>query len=136
MLDVAVQYQKAFDALCADKENKLRQYELTAGEWTIAAQLKKVLRVFKDATLKFSREEPNLAAVIPAMEHMQNTLTEYMAAEDTFEPSIRVALSLAKTTLTKYYNLTDSADIYRMAMGALEAVLSRCTPHASADLRI
>ncbi|KAJ3002262.1 hypothetical protein NUW54_g5941 [Trametes sanguinea] len=137
-------YRKAFDILCADKANKLRQYELSEGEWTIAIQLRKVLRVrlckpymtavahaliivfslysercsqlFKDATLKFSREEPNLAAVIPAMEHMQNMLSSYIADQDNFEPSIRVALSLAKTTLSKYYNLTDSADIYRIAM--------------------
>ncbi|CDO72042.1 hypothetical protein BN946_scf184943.g77 [Trametes cinnabarina] len=116
MLDVAVQYRKAVDVFCADKENKLRQYELTEQEWTIATQLRQPLRVFKDATLFFSRSTPSLASVIPAMEHMSRTLDSYIQDEEHYEHSIRAALSLAKKTLVKYYNLTDSADTYRIAM--------------------
>ncbi|KAI0355816.1 hypothetical protein OH77DRAFT_1367215, partial [Trametes cingulata] len=92
----------------------LHQYELSAVEWTIAMQLRQVLRVH--ATLFFSRSTPNLTAVIPAMEHMQNKLAALIKDEDTYEPSIRVAMTLAKKTLTKYYNLTDTADTYRIAM--------------------
>jgi hypothetical protein len=67
-----------------------------------------ILQVFKDATLFFSRSTPNLAMVIPAMDH---TLTQR------FEPAIRAALGLAKKTLNRYYNLTDDAEVYRIAMG-------------------
>ena len=51
------------------------------------------------------------------MEHMSNLLNSYIEDDATFEESIRTALSLAKKTLTKYYNLTDAADTYRIAMG-------------------
>ena len=45
MLDMAVKYRKAVDVFCADKENKLRQYELSETEWKIAEQLQHALRV-------------------------------------------------------------------------------------------
>ncbi|KAJ8474625.1 hypothetical protein ONZ51_g7088 [Trametes cubensis] len=116
MLDMAVKYRKAVDVFCADKENKLRQYELSETEWKIAEQLQHALRIFKDATLFFSRDTPNLATVIPAMEHMSNMLDGCIRDEVKYEEPIRIALSLAKRTLTKYYNLTDAADTYRIAM--------------------
>ena len=74
-------------------------------------------QIFKDATLFFSRDTPNLATVIPAMEHMSNMLDGCIRDEVKYEEPIRIALSLAKRTLTKYYNLTDAADTYRIAMG-------------------
>ncbi|KAI0653301.1 hypothetical protein C8Q70DRAFT_874763, partial [Cubamyces menziesii] len=91
----------------------LRQYELSETEWKIAEQLQHALR---DATLFFSRDTPNLATVIPAMEHMSNMLDGCIRDEVKYEEPIRIALSLAKRTLTKYYNLTDAADTYRIAM--------------------
>ncbi|OSC96299.1 hypothetical protein PYCCODRAFT_1344545, partial [Trametes coccinea BRFM310] len=72
--------------------------------------------VFKDATLFFARSTRSLASVIPAMEHMSRTLDWYIQDEEHYEHSICAALSLAKKTLVKYYNLTDSVNTYRIAM--------------------
>jgi hypothetical protein len=72
--------------------------------------------VFKDATLFFSRATPNLAIVIPAMDHIDESLSTDAINPDR-TPAIRAALSLAKKTLNRYYSLTDSSDVYRIAMG-------------------
>lgn len=45
MLCVALEYRKAVDALCADRDLGLRKYELCAREWTIVRQLTDVLKV-------------------------------------------------------------------------------------------
>ncbi|KAL7280543.1 hypothetical protein ACG7TL_005475 [Trametes sanguinea] len=50
------------------------------------------------------------------MEHMSRTLDWYIQDEEHYEHSICAALSLAKKTLVKYYNLTDSVNTYRIAM--------------------
>jgi hypothetical protein len=73
-------------------------------------------QVFKDATLFFSRSTPNLAMVIPAMDHIDEQLSNH-ALMQRFEPAIHAALGLAKKTLNRYYNLTDDAEVYRIAMG-------------------
>jgi hypothetical protein len=45
MLDFALQYRKAIDAISADREMGLRQFELSEKEWNIATQLRDVLKV-------------------------------------------------------------------------------------------
>ena len=74
-------------------------------------------QIFKDATLYFSCGTPNLATVIPAMDHIDKVLAT--AADNSFKlsPAIRAALAIGKTTLNKYYNLTDQSEVYRIAMG-------------------
>jgi hypothetical protein len=72
--------------------------------------------IFKDATLFFSHSTPCLATVIPAMDHIDKTLTND-SLDPTFEPSIRAALGIAKKTLNWYYNATDQSEVYRIAMG-------------------
>ena len=74
------------------------------------------LQILKDATLYFSRATPNLATVIPAMDHVDNMLTSY-SRNKKYLPSIRAAVRLAKNTLNRYYELTDSLETYRIAMG-------------------
>ena len=74
-------------------------------------------QIFKDATLFFSHATPNLAMVIPAMDHIDEKLTTESLNINNC-PAVRVALSLAKKTLNRYYNLTDSSEVYRIAMGA------------------
>ncbi|KAH9848487.1 hypothetical protein C2E23DRAFT_715766, partial [Lenzites betulinus] len=91
----------------------LRPFELTLEDWAIATELRDVL---KDATLFFSRDTPNLAMVIPAMDHIDNTLTEQTRAGSPLQPSISAALRLAKKTLNRYYKLSDMSATYRIAM--------------------
>jgi hypothetical protein len=45
MLDFALEYRKAIDVLTADRQNKLRNYELSEREWTITKQLRDILKV-------------------------------------------------------------------------------------------
>jgi hypothetical protein len=45
MLDFAVNYREALDAIMGDRDMKLRQYELNEEDWVIARQLRDVLKV-------------------------------------------------------------------------------------------
>lgn len=143
MLRVAIEYRAAVDMLCMNKNNNLRSYELTPQEWKTAKQLRHVLKVrltvdrslnkykltptararvraqiFKDATTFFSQGRvPNLAAVIPAIDHIDAHLTTASRDEAKFSRPIRIACGLAKKTLDKYYSLTDNSISYRIAMG-------------------
>jgi hypothetical protein len=49
MLDFALQYRKAIDAIAAEREMGLRQFELSAKEWEIAGQLRDVLQVSRSS---------------------------------------------------------------------------------------
>ncbi|PIL36561.1 hypothetical protein GSI_00250 [Ganoderma sinense ZZ0214-1] len=116
MLDGALKARVVVDKMTGEKAHGLRAYELSEDEWEIARQLRHVLKVFKDATLFFSRGTPNLATVIPAMDHIDQVLTTASLNEDEYDDAIRVACGLAKTTLNAYYSLTDASSAYRIAM--------------------
>ena len=72
-------------------------------------------QIFKDATLFFSRSMPNLATVIPAMDHIDAHLVA--ASQDLkYSPAIRDSVALGKAHLNKYYDMTDTSEVYRIAM--------------------
>ena len=73
-------------------------------------------QIFKDATLFFSCETPNLAKVIPAMDHIDKHLAT-AATNGTYKPAIQAALTIGKKLLNKYYVSTDHSEMYRIAMG-------------------
>lgn len=54
--------------------------------------------------------------VIPAMDLIDERLTSY-SLNRKYSSSIRAAVRLAKKTLNRYYQLTDSSEVYRIAMG-------------------
>lgn len=83
----------------------------------IGVPLTAPVQVFKDATLFFSRSTPNLTMVIPAMDHIDERLTNDSLNQD-LEPSIRAAIALAKKTLNRYYSKTDQSELYRVTMSA------------------
>ncbi|TFK79412.1 hypothetical protein K466DRAFT_472719, partial [Polyporus arcularius HHB13444] len=92
----------------------LRGYELSRREWAILTQLRDVL---KDATLFFSRGSPSIAAVIPAMDLIDNRLTDAAReSNDVLDPAIRTAAGIAKRTLNRYYKMSDMSATYRIAM--------------------
>jgi hypothetical protein len=64
----------------------------------------------------FSRSTPNLATVIPAIDHIDEMLTSHRS-NISLNPAVQSALALGKKTLDRYYSLTDSSDVYRIAMG-------------------
>jgi len=134
MLDFALEYRKALDAISGDRDMDLRQFELAEFEWKIAAQLRDALKVriqslmvshglslqqryqiLKDATLFFSRSTPNLATVIPAMDHLDKVLVT-TSDNSQFSLPIRAALVIGKNTINRYYNKTDYSEVYRIAM--------------------
>lgn len=80
------------------------------------------LQVLKDATLFFSRLTPNLTMVIPAMDYIDEVFTKGILQRTMLDPAIRAALGLAKKTLNRYYSLTDSSNLYCIAMGKLNAL--------------
>jgi len=58
---------------------------------------------------------PNLARVIPAMDHIDETFSTD-SLDEFKDPAICAALSIARKTLNRYYGLTDSSEVYRIAM--------------------
>jgi hypothetical protein len=83
---------------------------------SIHGMLSHIVQVLKDATLFFSWSTPNLATVIPAMDFINDKLTAYVHNQ-ALSPSIKASLELGKKTLNHYYLLTDSSEVYRIAMG-------------------
>lgn len=77
-----------------------------------------MLQVFKEATRFFSQGTPNLATVIPAMDLIDQRLATKHQQTSKYDSAIRTAMGLAKRTLNKYYELTDSSEAYRIAMSA------------------
>lgn len=78
----------------------------------------RLLQIFKDATLYFSRSTPNLAKVIPAMDRIDTHLATGAAnRKRKYNPSVRAALLVGKKLLNKYYDKSDHSELYRIAMG-------------------
>jgi hypothetical protein len=55
--------------------------------------------------------------VIPAMDRIDQDFATRSLSSD-YHPAIRIALSLGKATLNKYYDKTDHSETYRIAMSA------------------
>ncbi|KAG0706868.1 hypothetical protein DFH29DRAFT_758840, partial [Suillus ampliporus] len=113
MLNYAVEHRKAVDIVTQHWDLGLCEFELSDEEWDIAGQLRDIL---KYTTLFFSRSMPNLTTVIPAMDLIHDELTSY-SCNLKYLPAIRAAVHLAKKILNRYYELTDTSEVYRIAMG-------------------
>ena len=139
MLEFAIQYREALESITGNQRMKLRQYELSEDDWRIATFLRDVLKVrshstcrliinqafqqiFKDATLFFSRGTPNIAAVIPAMDHLDEHLTN-ATLDPKYPVSIKAAIAIGKKTLNRYYDKTDSSEVFRIAMGTFYSTI-------------
>lgn len=115
MLQFSLSYRKVIDIITADKNLKLRKYELDNEDWKIAEDLSAVLEQYKLATLYFSKDSASISAVIPAMDRIDNKLNA--RTNQTLHPSIVAAMQLARRKLNRYYELTDLSAVYRVAMG-------------------
>ncbi|KAG1738826.1 uncharacterized protein EDB91DRAFT_1054358 [Suillus paluster] len=105
MLEFAIKYQQALDAVTDTQKLGLGTYELDD-----------VLKILKHTTLFFSCGTPNLAMVIPAMDHINTVFTNGIIKTQTLHPAIRAALHVAKITLNRYYSLTDESETYWIVM--------------------
>ena len=65
--------------------------------------------------LFFSQATPNLAIVIPAMDHIDHQLQTF-AQDQKYLLSVRAAISLARKTLNHYYLLMDNSKVYQITM--------------------
>ncbi|KIM56158.1 hypothetical protein SCLCIDRAFT_133239, partial [Scleroderma citrinum Foug A] len=85
MVDFAINYQEGIEVLTQKKNLGLREFELSDEEWAVLRELREIL---KDATLYFSRASPNLATVIPAMDHIDKEFTTYALDASSYSPPI------------------------------------------------
>jgi hypothetical protein len=53
MLNFALDYRMALDAIAGERDMKLHKYELKDAEWDIAKQLRDILKVYFHITLFF-----------------------------------------------------------------------------------
>ncbi|KAE9400080.1 hypothetical protein BT96DRAFT_746456, partial [Gymnopus androsaceus JB14] len=85
-------------------------------EWDAIKGLVSALKILKDAMTFFSTNAPIIAAVIPAMDAIDEAFTTGIINKKVLSDPIHHALSIGKKTLNKYHTLTDNSDIYCMAM--------------------
>jgi hypothetical protein len=71
-------------------------------------------QLYKNATLYFSQDNASIAAVIPAMDCLSSSLDP--TTKQRYHPAIVAAMKLAQKKMDRYYSLTDSSAIYRIAM--------------------
>jgi hypothetical protein len=55
------------------------------------------------------------------MDRMHDNLTTACEKKD-HSPALRAALKMGKGLLDKYYSLTDTSEVYRIAMGMLQLI--------------
>ncbi|KAF8270861.1 hypothetical protein EI94DRAFT_1489418, partial [Lactarius quietus] len=59
---------------------------------------------------------PNLATVIPAMDHIDKVLTTSSDSSHQFFISVHATLAIGKKAMNQYYDKTDYSDVYQIAM--------------------
>ncbi|KIJ96457.1 hypothetical protein K443DRAFT_76968, partial [Laccaria amethystina LaAM-08-1] len=112
MIKFALDYRSTFNKI-SDQSLSLRPYELSRVEWRIVEDLCEVLKIFKDATLFFSRNGANIAMVIPAMDHLDSHLINAVSNLK-YSITMKAALSIGKKTLNRYYDKTDHSEVFRI----------------------
>ncbi|KIM50294.1 hypothetical protein SCLCIDRAFT_34436 [Scleroderma citrinum Foug A] len=125
MVDFTINYQEGIEVLTQKKNLGLREFELSDEEWAVLRELCEVLKILKDTTLYFSCASPNLATVIPAMDHIDKEFTMYALDASSYSPPIRAALEMAKKTLNRYYARTDESHLYHIAMDTNSLIFGR-----------
>ena len=148
MLNFSLDYQEAIDEITANRNMKIRKFEMSKEEWVLARKLAGVLKVwfqlschlhtltpggtlqiFYDATTFFSRSTPNIAAVIPAMDRIDKQLGADISALNARCPALADALRLGKKLLSNYRKLIDCSEVYRIAMGTFLSLSTFVLPN-------
>ncbi|PPQ93966.1 hypothetical protein CVT25_014284 [Psilocybe cyanescens] len=127
-------------SLTAVSENKLKAYHLSEKQWQLASDVQKVLKLFKDVTLLFSKAEvPLIVDALPMLYRVHDSLVA--AVENKLQniptpdsnsdshisdPSslvqetpavIRIAAHAAVLLIDKYMDLTWDCEIYVISIG-------------------
>ncbi|KIM54544.1 hypothetical protein SCLCIDRAFT_136639 [Scleroderma citrinum Foug A] len=115
LLEFVVRYRKPISKITCDKKlGQLHKYHLSAEEWSVIEEL---VTHYKSVTMFFSRDATNIAAVIPAMDKLDDHLKSIQSTQEQFHPSILAAMKLARKKMDRYWKRTDESDVYRIAMG-------------------
>ncbi|KAJ3963261.1 hypothetical protein EV361DRAFT_813512, partial [Lentinula raphanica] len=125
--DVSTRWNSTYDMLAAflamrepvtefldRSRHGLSDFALDDDEWNTIEGLVSVL---KEATMFFSTGAPSVAAIIPAMDILDEVFASGIVNTAILSGPVRHALSIGKRTLNKYYALTDDSYLYRMAIG-------------------
>ena len=115
MMHFVLMYRKAADQVTADKDLKLGKYELDNNNWIIVGYLVTVPKKYKKATVFFSQDGASVAAVILAMDKIDNHLNPTM--KNPYHPAIQAVMKLVCKKLNQYYSMTDLPLVYQIAMG-------------------
>ena len=115
MLCFVLTYRKAVNQVTADKDLKLRKYELDNNGWAIVGDLISVLEKYKKATVFFSQDGASVVAMIPAMDRLNNHLNP--ATQKPYHLAIQATMKLARKKLNWYYSMTDLSLAYQITMG-------------------
>ena len=70
---------------------------------------------YKNATLFFSQDSASIAAVIPAMDKLEEHLKP--GTQEPYHPAIQAAMKLVQKKINRYYSMTDLSSVSRIAMG-------------------
>lgn len=70
-----------------------------------------VIPDFQSCDSFFSHSTPNLATIIPAMDHIDTYLTT-VSQDLNYLSAICASVALRKTHLNKYYDMTDNSEVY------------------------
>lgn len=131
-LTCALQYWKTINAISADWEMGLCQFELSEKEWNIATQLRDMLKVsllihlrmYISHSIDLKGCHPFLLLFHVKLSHYHTCYGHhwreaYLDSLDysRFDPSICASLGLTKT-LNWYYNMINWSEVYRIAMDA------------------
>lgn len=130
-------YRQPVDAITAKEKYKLRKYKLDNEDWQIIRDLVCLLKVtislgslflslkgseltyllqkYKQATLFFSQDSASIAAVIPAIDKLNDHLND--VTKQDYHAAIKAAMKLAQNKLDRHWRRTDQPIIYRVAMG-------------------
>jgi hypothetical protein len=73
--------------------------------------------------LFFSQGTPNIATIMPAMDHIDENLAT-VAIDNKYPLAIKAALAIGKKTLNRYYFKTDHFEVFRIAMSTFFLALS------------
>jgi CRISPR/Cas system endoribonuclease Cas6 (RAMP superfamily) len=72
-------------------------------------------QMYKKATLFFSQDSATIAAVVPAMDRLNNHLNPH--TKQLYHPAIQAAMKLARNKINHYYSMTDLSSAYQIVMG-------------------
>ena len=96
-MHIVLTYRKAVDQVTANKDLKLSKYELDNNDWIIVGDLVSVLKKYKKATVFFSQDGASVAAIIPAMDKIDNHLNP--TTKKPYRPAIQAAIKLTHKKL-------------------------------------